>query len=201
MPYLKFPDTFPAFIPRKQIADWLEHYQSILQLPISLESTVNNAKWDETSKTWTVEVQKNGEITYLKPGHIVLATGLHGEMPNIPDFQGIKDFEGPIIHSTKFTTASDVPDYKSKKWLVIGSSSSAQDVAQDLVESGADVTMIQRDANCVYSLNSKVNVVGAPYVKPGISTDEADTLATSMPFPVAVSMMVGGTKMYVAGYV
>jgi putative flavoprotein involved in K+ transport len=195
MPYLKFPDTFPAWIPRQQIADWLEHYQSILQLPISLESTINSATWDEATKTWNVEVQKDGKTSYLKPGHLVLATGLHGEAPNIPDFEGMKDFKGPIIHSTKYTTASHVPDYKSKKFLVIGSSASAHDVAQDLVENGADVTMIQRDANCVYSLNSKVHVVGASFTKPGISTEESDTLVCSMPYPVAISMMVGGTQM------
>lgn len=191
---LKFSETFPAWIPRKQIADWLEHYQSILQLPVSLESTINSAKWNKTTNLWTVEVQNGGDITYLKPGHLILATGLYGETPNIPDFEGAKSFMGPIIHSTRYTTASHVPDYKSKKWIVIGSSASAHDIAQDLATNGADVTMVQRDANCVYSLNSRVLVVGGSFIKPGITTEEADTLASSMPFPVAVSMVVGGTQ-------
>jgi len=195
MPYLKFPETFPAWIPRKQVADWLEHYQSILQLPVSLNSTIANAKWDSGTRKWTVEIQKDGQTTYLSPGHLIIATGLHGDSPNIPDFKGAQDFQGPIIHSTRYTTATEVAGYKSKKWVVIGSSASAHDVAQDLAENGADITMIQRDANCVYSLNSKVQVVGGSYMKPGISLDEADVLTFSMPFPVAISMMVGGTQM------
>ena len=195
MPYLKFPETFPAWIPRQQIADWLEHYGSLLQLPVALNSTVTGAKWDDASKAWTVGVKKDGQTTYLKPGHMILAIGYHGETPAIPDFEGMKDFKGPIIHSTKFTTASHTPDYKAKKWAVIGSSASGHDVAQDLAENGCDVTMVQRDANCVYSLNSKVHVVGAPYMKPGISLDESDTLIGSLPFPVAITMMGGATQM------
>jgi putative flavoprotein involved in K+ transport len=171
MPYLKFPDTFPAWIPRKQIADWLEHYQSIMQLPAKLGSTVTGAKWDEEAKLWTVEIEKDGSKTYLKPAHIVLATGLHSDVANIPEFEGTKDFQGPIIHSTQYTTASDIPGYTSKKFIVIGSSASAHDIAQDLAKSGVDVTMVQRDANCVYSLNSKVHIVGASFMKPGITTE------------------------------
>ena len=196
MPYLKWPETFPTWVPRQQVADWLEHYQQVLQLPVSLESEVANAKWDESTKSWTVDIRKNGQVTQLKPGHLVLATGVHGETPNIPDFEGLKDFSGPVIHSTQYTTASHVPDYKSKRWVVIGSSASAHDVAYDLLKSGVeDITMVQRDANCIYSLNTKIQVVGGSYVKPGITLEEADVLSTSMPFPVAVSMMVGGTQM------
>lgn len=51
--------------------------------------------------------------------------------------------------------------------------------------------MVQRDANCVYSMNSKVNVYGAAYMRPNSTLDEADILTASMPFPVAISMMVG----------
>jgi cation diffusion facilitator CzcD-associated flavoprotein CzcO len=167
-----------------------------MQLPVRLESTITDAKWDEVSKLWTVEVEKDGSKTSLKPAHIVLATGLHSDEAHVPDFPGTEEFKGPIIHSTKYTTASDIPDYKSKNFIIIGAAASAQDIAQDLVNSGvAAITMVQRDAVCVYSLNSKVNVVGAPFMKPGISTDDSDILVSSMPFPVALTMMVGGTQM------
>lgn len=195
-PYLRFPDTFPAWIPRKQLADWLEHYQSVMQLPIRMNSTVSKAQWNADSKTWTVNITaKDGSKTTLNPHHVVLATGLHSDEGRIPDFPGLDSFKGPIIHSTKYTTASDVPDYKSKKFVVIGSSSSSHDICQDLAEAGCDVTMVQRDVNAVYSLNAKNNVVGAPYMKPGISTEEADILTASMPFPVVMTMMIGGQAM------
>jgi cation diffusion facilitator CzcD-associated flavoprotein CzcO len=195
MPYLRFPDTFPAWIPRKQIADWLEHYRSILQLPVKLGSTVTSTKWDGEAKLWTIEIEKDDSKTYFNPAHVVLATGFHSDVANIPDFEGLQDFKGPILHSTQYSTASDIQDYKSKKFVVIGSSSSANDVAQDLATTGVDVTMVQRDANCVYSMNSKVNVVGASFMKPGISTEDGDILVSSMPFPVAITLMVGGTQM------
>ncbi|KIW09459.1 uncharacterized protein PV09_00339 [Verruconis gallopava] len=195
MPYLKFPETFPTWVPRKQIADWLEHYQAIMQLPIRLNTTVTDAKWDGKEKLWTVHLEKDGTQTFLKVAHVVLATGFHSDTPYVPPFEGLEEFRGPIVHSTQYKTASEVPDYESKRWIVIGSSSSGQDIAQDLAEAGADVTMLQRDANMIYSLNSKVNVVGAAYCKPGISTSEADILAASMPIPVAATLMVGATQM------
>jgi cation diffusion facilitator CzcD-associated flavoprotein CzcO len=168
-----------------------------MQILVQRGSEVTSAKWNHDAKQWTVQVTstKDGSTMVYKPNHIVFAAGFYSDVPHITEFKGARDFQGPIIPSAKFTTVSHISDYRNKMYIVVGSSASAHDVAQDIAEAGCKATMIQRDSNMVYSLNSKVLVVGAPYSKHGITTPESDNLANSMPFPVAITMMVGGTQM------
>lgn len=198
LPYLDFPDTWPLWLTRNNVAGWLEHYQAILEIPVRLETKLTSAIWDDASRLWSLEVTlKDGTKTTLRPGHVVLATGFHSDVPAMPEIENQHDFKGHIWHTKHHTSASTIPDIRSKKVAVIGSSSSAHDACQDFAVHGADVTMIQRGVTAIYSLDSKLKVMSANYMRPGISTKDADLLSNSTPAPVAMTLLVGGTKMMV----
>ena len=142
MPYLKFPDNWPVFSPKDKIADWLESYTKIMELNYWPSTEAKSASYDEDSKEWAVNVERDGQAVVLHPKQLVLATGMSGK-PNLPSFPGMDRFRGDQHHSS----GHPGPDaYKGKRCVVIGSNNSAFDICGALWEAGADVTMVQRSS-------------------------------------------------------
>ena len=145
MPYLPFPDHWPVFSPKDQIGDWLEMYTRVMELNYWASSRALRASYDETSATWRVVVDRQGEEIVLQPAHLVLATGMAG-VPNIPVFPGSESFQGRVCHSSEYAGGEG---YRGQRCVVIGSNNSAHDICADLWEQGADVTMVQRSSSLV----------------------------------------------------
>ena len=142
LPYLPFPEHWPVFSPKDKIGDWLEMYTKVMELNYWSKTECESATFDESSGKWKVIVNRDGECIELKPTQLVLATGM-SSVPNIPDFDGMDKFKGRIHHSSQHKGGEDV---SGKKCVVIGSNNSAHDIAADLWEHGAEVTMVQRSS-------------------------------------------------------
>jgi cation diffusion facilitator CzcD-associated flavoprotein CzcO len=66
----------------------LEGYAKFLELNVWTASTIKKASWDDTTKTWTVEVDREGKDTrILTVKHLVFATGLDAR-PKVPEIPG-----------------------------------------------------------------------------------------------------------------
>ena len=72
--------------------------------------------WDDASKRWTVEVEREGQTITLNPAQLVLATGMSG-VPNRPVFEGQDRFRGIAHHSSEH---QDGAPYAGKRCVVIG---------------------------------------------------------------------------------
>src|SRR5262249_19877807 len=68
--------------------------------------------------------------------------------PNLPHVNGIDQFRGNVLHSSDMSNAEA---FKSQRVLVFGTGTSAHDIAAQLVENGAAVTMVQRNPTNVVS--------------------------------------------------
>jgi len=183
LPYLPFPDTWPVFCPKDKIGDWLEAYALIFELDAWTGTTCEGAQYDESAGEWTVTVRREGgEAVTLTPKQLVFCTGAYGP-PRLPDFPGQDDFGGTLLHSSQY--ASGAP-YKGKRALVIGAGSSAHDVAFDLWEAGAEVTMFQRRASIVVRSETLMDVGFDIYseaaLEDGMDADKADLLGASTPY-------------------
>lgn len=185
LPYLPFPDNWPVFTPKDKIADWLEMYVRVMEVPYWTRSEVTSASWDEDAKQWTVTVDRGEETAVLTPRHLAFATGMSGK-PNIPSFPGMSVFEGDQHHSSQHPG----PDaYAGKKAVVIGSNNSAHDICAALWEHGADVTMVQRSSTHVVKSESLMEFgLGDLYseraVDAGITTEKADLSFASLPYRI-----------------
>jgi hypothetical protein len=187
--YMPFPDTWPVFIPKDKLADWLEFYAESMELNVWTQTSFLDARYDDTDKRWTVRLRLADDSTrVMRPGHIVLAAGVSG-LPSIPTLPGMNDFRGTIVHSSGDTDSLDV---KGKAVLVVGAGTSAHDIAQNFYFRGADVTMLQRSSITVCSLEpSSVR----PYelyrrndgVRPIANTD---MIAASVPYPLLARLHV-----------
>jgi putative flavoprotein involved in K+ transport len=185
LPYLPFPDNWPVFSPKDKIADWLELYTRVMEVPYWTSAEVTSASWDGETKRWTVTVDRDGEDVVLTPSHLVFATGMSGK-PAVPAFPGAEVFEGEQHHSSRHPG----PDaYSGKKAVVIGSNNSAHDICAALWEHGADVTMVQRSSTHVVKSDSLLEFgMGDLYseraVRAGITTDKADMIFASIPYRI-----------------
>jgi putative flavoprotein involved in K+ transport len=185
LPYLPFPDNWPVFAPKDKIADWLEMYTRVMEVPYWTRSEVTSAAWDDETEQWTVTVNRDGETVVLTPRHLVFATGMSGK-PNIPSFPGAELFEGDRHHSSQHPG----PDaYAGKKAVVVGSNNSAHDICAALWEHGADVTMVQRSSTHVVKSDSLMELaLGDLYseraVRAGVTTEKADMIFASLPYRI-----------------
>ena len=151
MPYLPLPPTWTAHTPKDKFADWLESYAKLLDLNVWTSTTFLNGHYDEDAQVWTIHVRReDGSIRTLHPRHFVVAGGLFGS-PKIPAIKGIESFRGVVAHSDEFQGGGD---FAGKKTLVVGAGVSGHELAHDLYEHGADVTMLQRSATYVVSYES-----------------------------------------------
>ncbi|QYB04709.1 NAD(P)/FAD-dependent oxidoreductase [Rhodococcus sp. USK10] len=159
-PYLPFPDHYPEYLPKDVIANWLEIYARYLDLDIWTSTEFEGADYDYSVDSWSATVRRSdGTTRALRPKHIVLATGGIGGKPNIPKLPGLDSFTGETMHSSEFGGGEA---YAGKKAVVVGVGSSAHDIALDLHQHGATVTMVQRSPVIINNVET-ANLAYAAY--------------------------------------
>ncbi|MDO7868484.1 flavin-containing monooxygenase [Nocardioides jiangxiensis] len=185
LPYLKFPENWPVFAPKDKVADWLESYTRVMEVPYWSSTTAVKASYDEAAGEWTVDIDRDGQPMTLKPKHLVLATGMSGKA-NVPVFPGQDVFRGEQHHSSRHPG----PDaYAGKKCVVIGSNNSAFDICGALWEHGADVTMVQRSSTHIVKSDTLMDIgLGDLYseraLAAGMTTEKADLVFASLPYRI-----------------
>ena len=183
LPYIPFPENWPIFTPKDKLGDWLEMYTRVMELNYWSSSEAVHAAYDADKREWTVEVSRDGARATLKPKQLVFATGAYGP-PNVISLPGLENFQGQHFHSSRYKTGAP---YENKDCIVIGANSSAHDIAADLWEYGARVTMLQRSPTTVVRSETLMELGFEPLysenaLKSGITTDNADLAFAATPF-------------------
>ena len=182
LPYLPFPETWPVFCPKDKIGDWLEAYALIFELDVWTSARCEAARWDPEAGRWTARIDRDGAELTVTPRQIVFCTGAYGP-PREPNFPGQDAFRGTMLHSARYRSGMD---FKGKRALVIGAGSSAHDVAADLWEAGAEVTMLQRRPSIVVRSETLMrhgfDIYSEDALEAGLTTEKADMLAAATPF-------------------
>lgn len=188
MPYLQFPAQWPIFTPKDKLAQFFEAYATLLELNIWTKTEMVYNKWDEAKKEWTVIVDRKredgtSEIRTFHPRHVIQATG-HSGKKNQPTMKGMENFKGDrLCHSSEFPGARD--NCQGKKAIVVGSCNSAHDIAQDFLERGYHITIVQRSSTCVVSSKAITDVsLKGVYEEGGPPVDDADLIVHSLPTSV-----------------
>src|SRR4051812_3508128 len=183
LPYLPFPRNWPVFAPKDKIADWLEMYTRVMEVPYWSRTAVRSATWKEGR--WSVIVDRDGESVELTPTQLVFATGMSGK-PNVPSLPGAEKFRGEQHHSSQHPGPEA---YAGKRVVVIGSNNSAFDICGALWEHDAEVTMVQRSSTHIVKSASLMDIgLGDLYseraVADGVTTDKADMIFASLPYRI-----------------
>lgn len=178
MPYLPFPETFPSYIPKDLIANWLEFYVDVMAVNFWTRTSFDAAEWDEAAQCWSARLTlADGSNRVMRPRHIVMATSVSGT-PSIPDIPTLDRFKGTVLHSSQF---EDGAAWKNRPVMVFGTGTSAHDIAQDLQGNGADVTMVQRSPTLVVNVEPSAQFYDGVYHGPGPGLDDRDLINLSVP--------------------
>jgi putative flavoprotein involved in K+ transport len=185
MPYIPFPDDWPIYLPKDQVADFLEMYAKIMDLNYWNSTVCKHAFYDEDKQNWTVTVEREGKTIVLNPNHLIFATGMAG-VPRIPDLEGADTFQGEQLHTSQYKSGKK---YADKRCIVVGSGTSAHDICADLWEQGAEPTMIQRSSTLVMNAKTHREMMTSLYseesLDKGITLENADLISASMPYRLA----------------
>jgi len=112
---------------------------------------VMRADWSSDTARWTVEIRQNGSDTseIITCNFLHMCSGYYNyDAGHFPDFPGLKNFKGRIVHPQKWT--KDV-DYKDKRVIVIGSGATAVTLVPEMAKDAKHVVMLQRSPSYVVS--------------------------------------------------
>lgn len=177
LPYMPFPPNWPTYIPKDKLAGWFEYYAEAMELNFWTETEFSGGAYDVNDGRWTVELTQPGGKRTMRPRHVVMATSVTG-IPNLPAIPTLDRFEGEVIHSSAYTGAQS---RKDKRVLIIGTGTSAHDMAQDLQSNGATVSLIQRGATSVINVEPSAQLPYTLYDE-GLTLETADLIATATPY-------------------
>jgi cation diffusion facilitator CzcD-associated flavoprotein CzcO len=117
---------------------------------------VVKAEWSTDEALWKVTAKVGDKKVHLTCNFLYLCTGYYDyDKGYTPDFAGMEDFEGQIVHPQKWT---DDIDYANKKVVVIGSGATAVTLVPALAEKAEHVTMLQRSPTYIISVPAKDKV-------------------------------------------
>lgn len=191
-PYLPFPATWPVWLPKDMLAEWLEAYAEFLELNVWNETQVMGATFNETTKEWSVSLRRaNGPERTLRCKHLVAAVGVSGGVPKRPTMDGLSDFGGTVLHSGEFDSGTQ---WAGKRAIVVGTGNSGHDVAQDLYVSGASaVSIVQRGATVVLSLEPSAKISYSIY-RDDLPVEDVDLMVAAIPYPLLIDSYQWITK-------
>jgi cation diffusion facilitator CzcD-associated flavoprotein CzcO len=181
-PYMRYPETWPAYLPKDMYGAWLEFYAQAMELPVWTSVSFEGATYDAVEKRWTASLRLADEsLRITRPQHLILATGGISGRKNYPKFPGLERFEGIVAHSADVRPTKE---YQGKKAIVVGTSTSGHDIALELYQRGCDVTMVQRGPTNVINMDP-ANRIYSLY-KEGRSIDEIDVVSIANDFDTTI---------------
>lgn len=133
---------------RKYLNDVIE--ENGLKEAIRYSTKLSRCSWSSADKKWTVEtVNEDGSPgqTY-RCNFMWMCQGYYDhDNPYLPDWPGMEDFKGELIHAQKW---DETVDYKGKQVVVIGSGATAATVIPAVADDAGHVTLLQRSPTYFY---------------------------------------------------
>jgi cation diffusion facilitator CzcD-associated flavoprotein CzcO len=124
---------------------------------IDFGTCVEAADWDSATDTWTIRATVNGTPKTYRSRFVFFGSGYYNyDQPYTPNFPGIDNFTGTVIHPQFWP--EDL-DYSGKKIVVIGSGATAVSLVPALAHTAAKVTMLQRSPGYLVSMNRRNRVI------------------------------------------
>ena len=127
---------------------------------IRYNEKVISVNFDTKKAIWTVitQHQKSKEEHTYTANFLFSCSGYYSYKSGYtPDFEGVANFKGTIIHPQQWPKNFD---YTNKKAIVIGSGATAVTLVPEMAKKTAHVTMVQRSPTYIGALPNKDKVAG-----------------------------------------
>lgn len=113
---------------------------------IALNTRVNSARWDASTNMWVVEVtEPDGRVEHHRANALVTAMGFLNS-PKIPDFPGMSEFAGKIMHTADWDADYDLT---GKKAVVLGTGCTSVQVVANIIDDVAALDVVLRSPHWI----------------------------------------------------
>ena len=135
LPGLDFPEHYPRYVPRKELADYYTRYADVFSIEPMFGEEAEEIL--PAGDRWLTRTQHGLEIS---SDHVVVATGLN-RVPQTPNDEGKDGFAGRWIHARDYREPGP---FAGQGVLVVGMGNTGAEIALDLSEAGVDSTISVR---------------------------------------------------------
>ena len=135
LPFRSFNRNYPRYVSRSDVVHYLEEYAAFFKLKTRFGEDVHTAR--KQGNGWLIESTSHA----LSASYLVIATGLNAQ-PVMPHFPGAENFQGRVLHSAGYVNATT---FAGQRVLVVGMGNTGAEIALDLCEHDAQVTISVRN--------------------------------------------------------
>ena len=135
LPGVPFPDSYPRYVPRQALVDYLADYAQRHKITPRFGEEV--VVITPIPGGWQATTQAGNRF---EARTVVLATGANCE-PRVPSIAGQAQYRGQVIHSRSYRNAKP---FAGRRVLVVGMGNTGAEIALDLVEQGVQAALCVR---------------------------------------------------------
>ena len=132
-----FGKPIPSYPPRAVLWDYIKGRvdKAKVRKWVRFNTPVRMVNWDKKKKKFHVTAHDRvKDRMYTEDfDYVVVASG-HFSTPHVPEFEGIRSFNGRVLHAHDFR---DALEFKDKDVLIVGRSYSAEDIGSQCWKYGA----------------------------------------------------------------
>lgn len=132
-----FGKPIPSYPPRAVLWDYIKGRvdKAKVRKWVRFNTPVRMVNWDKKKKKFRVTAHDRvKDRMYTEDfDYVVVASG-HFSTPHVPEFEGIRSFNGRVLHAHDFR---DALEFKDKDVLIVGRSYSAEDIGSQCWKYGA----------------------------------------------------------------
>ncbi len=139
----QLPDWSRFYAKRAEINQYVAHCARKYGVyeHISFRTEATSARYDEASSRWIVELRHaDGSTETVTPRAVISAVG-QLNIPKIPDLPGMDDFTGPMFHTAKWESDTDL---RGQRVAVVGTGASAMQLVPILAREVEELVIFQR---------------------------------------------------------
>lgn len=132
-----FGKAIPSYPPRAVLFDYIKGRMEKAKVRkwVRFSTPVRMVEWDKKKKLFNVTVHDRvKDRMYTEQFDNVIVSSGHFSTPQVPEFEGIKTFNGRVMHAHDFR---DALEFKDKDILIVGRSYSAEDIGSQCWKYGA----------------------------------------------------------------
>ncbi|KUJ06745.1 flavin-binding monooxygenase-like family protein [Mollisia scopiformis] len=145
---------------QEEILDYLVSIAHKYQLyrHIRFNTSVEEARWDETTNTWKTKINRLGSKDsefgkeYIITSDFLVSGVGQLNVPKYPDIKGIDTFQGKAMHSARWDWDYDI---RKKRIGIIGNGATAAQIIPEIAEACKSLTVFQRTPNWVVPREDK----------------------------------------------
>lgn len=132
-----FGKPIPSYPPRAVLWDYIKGRVEKAKVKkwVRFNSPVRMVEWDKKKKLFNVTVHDRvKDRMYIEQFDNVIVANGHFSVPHVPEFEGVRTFNGRVMHAHDFR---DALEFKGKDVLIVGRSYSAEDIGSQCWKYGA----------------------------------------------------------------